>query len=133
MSQENVEVVRQVVAEFNETQQLSELVSPEFVWDMSSWSPWSGQSKYQGRVGFDQFFAEWTDAYEDWTQEVEEITDAGETQVVVATCQRGRLRGSDSWVELRAAFLFTIEGGLLVRSDVFGSTEEALQAAALQE
>jgi hypothetical protein len=42
MSQENVEIVRSVLSEFAETQKLSELVSPELVWDMGSWSAWSG-------------------------------------------------------------------------------------------
>ncbi len=40
MPQENVAVVRRVVIEFAETQQLSELIAPDLVWDMGSWSAW---------------------------------------------------------------------------------------------
>jgi hypothetical protein len=79
------------------------------------------------------FFAEWTDAYEEWTLEVERITDAGESHVVVAARQRGRLRGSDSWVALRAWLLYTVESGLLVRAEVYATPEEALEAAGLEK
>lgn len=89
--------MRRVLSEFAETQELSELVSPDLVWDMESWSAWSGQPVFHGREGFMQFFAEWTDAYEAWTNELESFIDAGDTQVVVTTVQRGRMRGSESW------------------------------------
>jgi ketosteroid isomerase-like protein len=133
MSQENVEMVRRVLTEFTETQQLSELVAPNLVWHAGSWSAWSGAPEFHGRDGFMQFFAEWTDAYEEWTQEIERLIDGGETQVVVTTLQRGRLRDSHSWVELRAAFLYTIENGLLQRAEVYATLEEALEAAGLSE
>jgi ketosteroid isomerase-like protein len=133
MSQGNVEIVRRILNEFTATQQLSDLVSPDLVWHVGSWSAWTGRPEFHGRDGFMEFFAEWTDAYEDWTQEVESITDAGDSHVVVTTRQGGRLRGSDSWVALRAAFLYTVENELLVRADVYGSPEEALEAAGLSE
>jgi ketosteroid isomerase-like protein len=133
MSQENVEIVRRVVNEFTATQQLSNLVSSDLVWHVGSWSAWTGQAEFHGRDGFKGFFAEWTDAYEEWTQEMESIIDAGDSHVVVTTSQRGRLKGSGSWVTLRVAFLYTIEHGLLVRGDIYASTEEALEAAGLEE
>ena len=52
---------------------------------------------------------------------------------MTATLQRGRLRGTDSWVELRLAFLYTIEDGQLVRGEVYATPEEALGAAGLAE
>jgi ketosteroid isomerase-like protein len=131
MSQENVEIVASVLNEFTETQRLSDLVSPGLVWHVGSWSAWTGQPEYHGHDGFMGFFAEWTDAYEEWTQEFESIIDAGDRHVVVTARQRGRLRGSDSWVALRAAFLYTVENGLLVRADVYASRKEAFEAAGL--
>ena len=133
MSQENVEIVRRVLTEFNEAQQISELVAPDLVWNVGSWSVWTGQPVFHGRDGFMEFFAEWTGAYEDWTQVVEEYIDAGDSQVVATTLQRGRLQGSESWVALRAAFLYTLENGLIARADVYASPEQALEAAGLSE
>jgi ketosteroid isomerase-like protein len=133
MSRENVEIVRRILAEFSETQRLSDLVSPDLVWHTGSWTLWTGPSEYHGRDGFLEFFGEWIAAYDDWAQEIEEIVDAGDRQVVGITRQRGRLRDSDSWVDLRAAFVYTIEDGLVVRADVYGSSAEALKAVGLAE
>ena len=72
-------------------------------------------------------------AYDDWEQDVKELVDAGTNQVVVITRQRGRLRDSDSWVDLEAAHVYTLDDGLLVRADVYGSRAEALKAAGLAE
>ena len=133
MSAENVEIVRAALREFTETQQLSKRVSPHLVWDLRPWSDWPGQSVYHGPDGFMKFFAEWTDAYEDWTQEFESFIDAGGSDVVVTGVQRGRLAGSESWVELRAAFIYTVEDGLIIRTTVYASADEALEAAGLSE
>jgi hypothetical protein len=101
MSEENVEIVRRVTAEFTESHKVSsERVAPDSIWDMRSWPSWSGQPQFHGRDGFIEFFAEWTGAYEEWDQEIEDIIDAGDNQVLEINRQRGRLRGSDSWVAL---------------------------------
>jgi ketosteroid isomerase-like protein len=129
-----VEVVRRILAEFAETlQPVSHLTSPDIIWNTGSWTSWTGPSEYRGDDGFMEFFGEWIAAYDDWAQEVEEIIDAGGSQVVVITRQRGRLRDSGSWVDLQAGFVYTIEDGLLVRTDVYGSRAEALKAVGLEE
>jgi ketosteroid isomerase-like protein len=134
MSEENVEVVRRVTTEFTERHQvLSELVDPDFIWDLSSWPAWSGEPEFHGIDGFMAFFAEWIEAYEEWDQEVEGVVDAGGSQVVEITRQRGRLRGSDSWIEWRYAIVYTVEDGLIRRGKLYASPEDALEAAGLRE
>jgi len=134
VSQENVEVVRRILARFSETlQPVTDLTTPDFIWHTGSWTLWTGPSEYRGTDGFMQFFGEWIAAYDDWNQDVEEILDAGDNQVVAITRQRGRLHDSDSWVDLEAGFVYTIEDGLLVRGDVYGSRAEALKAVGLEE
>jgi len=133
MSEENVEIVRRVTTEFTETHQVSELVAPDFVWDLSSWPAWTGQPEFRGRDSFMEFFAEWIGAYEEWDQEVEGVIDAGGSQVVETTRQRGRLRGSGSWVEWRYGIVYTLEEGLISRGKLYPSPEEALEAAGLSE
>ena len=134
MSHENVELVRRILSEFGETlQPVSDLTSPDVIWNNGSWTAWTGPTEYRGTDGFIQFFGEWIAAYHDWAQEVEEIVDAGGSQVVGVTRQRGRLRNSGSWVDLQAGFVYTIEDGLLVRVDVYGTRAEALKAVGLKE
>jgi hypothetical protein len=134
MSQENVELVRRILDRFSQTlQPVTDLTGPGFIWHTGSWTAWTGPSEYRGNDGFMQFFGEWIAAYDEWEQDVEEILDAGGNQVVAITRQRGRLHGSDSWVDLEAGFVYTLDGGLLVRDDVYGSRAEALKAAGLEE
>ena len=134
MSQENVELVRRIISEFTATlQPVSGVTSPDFIWNTGSWTAWTGPSEHPGIDGFMQFFGEWIAAYDDWTQEVEELIDAGGNQVVGVTRQRGRLRDSGSWVDLQAGFVYTIEAGLLSRVDIYGSRAEALKAVGLEE
>jgi ketosteroid isomerase-like protein len=134
MSEENVELVRNALTEFAKTQQPSEdFLAPDFVWDLRTWPVWTGQAEFHGFDGFREFFAEWTDAYDEWTTDFESFIDAGVGQVVATTVQHGRLRDSDSWVDLRAAFLYTVENGLISRAQVYASPEEALEAAGLRE
>ena len=134
MSQENVELVRRILSEFGETlQPVSDLTSPDFIWNNGSWTAWTGPSEYRGTDGFMQFFGEWIAAYDEWAQEVEEIVDVGGGRVVGITRQRGRLRNSGAWVDLQAGFVYTIENGLLVRVDVYGSRAEALKAVGLDD
>jgi hypothetical protein len=61
------------------------------------------------------------------------VIDAGDSQVVGTTVQHGRLQGSDSWVDLQAAFIYTVEDGLVTRIEVYASPEDALKAAGLSE
>ena len=133
MSRENVEVVRRVTDEFTETQQVSDLVSPNLVWHVGSWSAWTRRPEFYGHEGFMESFAEWVDAYEEWTQEVESIIDAGGSQVVEITRQRGRLPGSESWVEMRYGIVHTVEEGSITRGRLYGTSEDALEAVGLSE
>ena len=134
MSQENVEIMRRILARFDETlQPVTDLTSPDFIWHAGSWTAWTGPSEYRGIDGFARFFDEWIAAYDDWKQDVKELVDAGTNQVVVVTRQRGRLRDSDSWVDLEAGFVYTLDDGLLMRADVYGSRAAALKAVGLAE
>ena len=81
MSRENVELVRRILTEFGETlQPVSDLTSPDVIWNTGSRTVWAGPSEHRGTDGFMQFFGEWIAAYDDWEQEVEEIVDAGGNQ-----------------------------------------------------
>jgi ketosteroid isomerase-like protein len=131
MSQENVELVAASLRDFQATLRATEAAAPDFVWDVSALEGWPDASQYFGPEGFNEFIAKWTEAYDEFEQDVEEVIDAGDQDVVSVLSQRARPRGSGSWVHLRFAVIWTVREGKLTRGRVFRTAEEALAAAGL--
>jgi ketosteroid isomerase-like protein len=133
MSQENVEIVRKGIAAFIESERLSEFFAPDVVWDMSTFPGWPDHSEFRGLDEFNDFLDAWIEPYDRWSYEVEGIEDAGGNRVVATVHQRGKPRGSDSWIDAQFAIVYAIEGELIQRAQVYASADEALQAAGLKE
>jgi ketosteroid isomerase-like protein len=131
MSCENVEVVAATFREFKTTQSPTRFTAPDFVWDMRTFQGWPDEDEYRGGDGYMTFFAKWTEPYDEWDFDVEDLVDAGHDRVVAIVRQRGRLRGADSWVELRFGALCTLAEGLIQRMQIFTTPEEALEAVGL--
>ena len=131
MSQENVDIVRRASDEFDETQRLSESFAPDFVLDTRTYRDLPGQAEYHGRRGFSEFFEQWVDPYDQWDQRIEDVVDAGGTQVVAVLRQRGRLHDSQAWVELHYGIVFAVEEKLIRRVQLYGTPEEAFEAVGL--
>ena len=83
---------------------------------------------YHGVEGFQQFFAKWTEPHDDWQAEVEEVGAVDDERVVAMMRQRGRINGTDSWVELRSALLYTIRDHRFERVQLFDTFEAALES-----
>jgi ketosteroid isomerase-like protein len=131
MSHEHVEVVKHALDEFIATGQFSDQMAADFIWDMSAFRGWPDQPLFHGFDGFSEFLSAWTESYDDWSMEVEQLRDAGDTQVVGCLRQQGRLRGSDAVVRLRYGVIYTVEDGQIGRGKVYMTIEEALDAAGL--
>jgi ketosteroid isomerase-like protein len=82
---------------------------------------------------FLEFRATWMEPYDDWLYEAKEILDAGPSQVVVILHQRGKLRDSESWVEMDYGMVYTFEQGLITHAGFYATPERALEAAGLRE
>ena len=132
MSQENVDVVAAVLREFKATRRPTRF-APDFVWDLSRFREWPEEAEYRGRDGFTEFFANWTEPYDEWDIDVEDLVDAGEDRVLAVVRQRGRLRGADSWVELRFGMVYTLAERLIRRVELFETPAQALEAVGLAE
>jgi ketosteroid isomerase-like protein len=138
MSQENVELAR---AALNWFAQLDEgLVGPEgwgefFREDalvtFSGFGPLDEQT-LRG-LEFLELRASWMEPYDDFVYEPVKIVDAGASQVVILLHQRGRPRGSDSWVEMDYGMVYMVEQGLIGRAAFYASPRQALEAAGLRE
>jgi ketosteroid isomerase-like protein len=82
---------------------------------------------------FNDFLVAWIEPYDEWSYEVEKILDAGGNRIVVTVHQRGKPRGSDSWIDAAFAIVYRIEGGLIQRAQVYANAAKALEAAGLRE
>jgi len=131
MSQENVDFVADSLRRFGVTKKPTGLTAPDFVWAMDTFAGWPDELEYRGWEGFMAFFAKWTEPYDQWDLDVIEIRDAGGDHVVADLRQRGRLRGADSWVELRFGVVYTVVDGLVRRAQVYDTSGGALEAAGL--
>src|SRR4051812_23214010 len=127
MSQENVELVKARLLEFQATKRASDQTAPDFVWDMSPVDGWPDTTHYVGPEGFNEFWAKWTEPYDEFEQSLEDALDAGGNQVVCIVRQRGRPSGSQFWVDLRFGIIFTVIDGDVSWGQVYRTAEEALE------
>jgi ketosteroid isomerase-like protein len=131
MSQENVEVVRQVyeAAARRDTSAVFALYAPDIEWDASRTS----RGAMAGRVvhGHDALRAwlrDWYGAWEKLEDRLEELIDVDDDNVVAIMVQRGRGRASGVDVEDRLGAVWTLRDGKVVRVVWFPTREAALEA-----
>jgi hypothetical protein len=131
VSQANVKIVKRGVEEFIATGQLSDQTAADFIWDVTTLRGWPDQPLFHGVDGFAEFMSAWRDAYDDWSLDLKQVLDAGGDKVVGDLLQKGRLRESDAWVELRMGVVYTVENGQVQRAQAYMTVEEALEAVGL--
>ena len=133
MSQENVEVVRRAWGLFMEG------LDP---WDQGLLAPDStlhtagevvGTASYVGRDGWFEFMRLWTEAFEGWAISPERFIDAGEDRVVVIVSQTATGKASGVPVDLRHGILYSLENEQITVMHMYGTPQDALDAAGLSE
>jgi ketosteroid isomerase-like protein len=133
VSQENVEIVRRSQEEFQITGQPDgELITPDFVWDMSNFLGWPEQQVYEGLEGTRSFLENWTAAWDDWVLEAETLHDAGD-RVVAVMRQGGRSKATGMPVEMSFAMVWTLRDGKQARMEMYSDPAEALKAVGLED
>jgi ketosteroid isomerase-like protein len=135
MSEKNIEVVRQFLATFIEVDEalveadrLKEYCAPEATITLPQ--------PMEAELHLDQFIdfrAGWMEPYDEWDYEPEKFLDAGSNRVLVLFHQRGKLRESDSWIEMHYGIAYTVEEGLIMGARMYLTQEGALEAAGLSE
>jgi ketosteroid isomerase-like protein len=140
VSEENVQLVREFLNTFIEvdegladTGRLYEFVMPDVTLDLSGDFELAGKTETHGLDEFLEWRAGWFEAYDDYDYNAEKILEAGANRVVATFRQRGKPVGSESWVEMRYGFVYTVEDGLITRVRVYATPEEALEAAGQRE
>jgi ketosteroid isomerase-like protein len=133
MSQENVEVVRQAVAAFIEGdyERLIELSDPQIEYDVSRTSPES--RVVRGPEEVLAVLQEWVDTWDEHQVELIELIDAGGERVVAVIQERGKLKGSDTWVEHPRGVVYTVRNQRVLRYEEHEDRAQALEAAGLSQ
>ena len=136
MSQENVEIVRQLIA-LGEQIFVSglppphtDLVSPDAEIDLSRrvFNP----ATYHGIAGWAKLNEEIREVWEEWRVTPERYVDVGDRVVVIGSA-RGRGRGSGVEVEVRYGEIWTLRDGRVTRLEAGLDPEAALKAVGLEE
>jgi uncharacterized protein len=133
MSQENVEIVRSGVeaAARNDWSVAMASVDPSIEWvEMPSLGP--DASSYTGIEELRQAVNSWIGMWSEYDVKVTRYADAGD-DVVVLLRESGHGGVSGAAVERELGEVFTLREGKVVRVRLYGSWDEALEAAGLRE
>jgi len=133
MSEENVEVVRQLVAAFNQRDLagLSDSFAPDVEWEPAGPAAVE-RALYRGRDEVLGGFAAAWEAWDVFEVEESEVRDAGDSVVWLGSA---RLRGGASHVQFDQTFAihFLVRAGKVVRFRGFLEWREALESAGLEK
>jgi ketosteroid isomerase-like protein len=133
MSQETVEIIRQVYENAGRDPDLNvDLLDAEAVMDWTaSRAPYSGV--YRGR---DEIFAFWrifSDAWEEWNVDLQEVIEIDAETVLCVTLVRARGRGSQIPIEARGAGVWSVRDRKVTRATLYQNKAEALEAVGISE
>jgi ketosteroid isomerase-like protein len=137
MSQENVEIVRQIFDAANRRDSASTLAlyDPTLIWDHTR-GPlrelMGGQDVYCGHEGLRQWFRDFYEVWDNVEARVVEVIEAGD-DVISVIDYRARGRASGAEVEMGMAGVWTIQAGKVVRAAWFTTRDEAFEAVGLRE
>ena len=129
----NAEIVRSGYEHFAATGDMhSEIVAPDFVWDMSHFSGWPEEQTYDGIDGARTFIQRWSEAWNEWEIEIQSLHEAGD-QVLVIMHQSGQSKEGGLSVEMTFAMLWTLRDGMEVKMEMYSDPEAAIRASGLQD
>ncbi|MFL5865936.1 MAG: nuclear transport factor 2 family protein [Thermoleophilaceae bacterium] len=128
MSQENIDVIRRgfehfeatgepIWEDFAETIEIRDHQSPD-------------QGYYVGHAGWKRWIDDWSAAWSEWSIEVEDIREAGDSVLVLI---HHTAQGSSSGLDLDShdGILYGFRDGKVVTVDYYTGREHALEAAGL--
>ena len=130
MSEEDVEVVRRSFEAFQRggPEAMLELFSD----DVITYRADPDGATFDGKAGFRDAAADWSEDYSEWQILPQEFTDLG-GRVLVRVLQMARGRSSGVRVEEDYWFLFELAGGKVSKLSFYSRQPEALEAAGLSE
>jgi ketosteroid isomerase-like protein len=139
MSQENVEIVRRSLEEFEARLDRGNFgvnfdsgnFAPDCEW-IPDYAP-GLRSVYRGRDEFVEFMRTWSEDFENWSIRPERLIDVGDDRVLALVHHRASGKGSGVQVELHMAFVYELKEGRVIRARTFIDPAEAFKAAGLSD
>jgi uncharacterized protein len=135
VSQENVEIVRELYEAFNrgELDAYLWMLDPDFVWQGPQEIP-DLAGTYRGAEGVRRYLSELMEVFNDYRMVPEEFIDPGGEQVLVLAREGGRGKGSGIAVQTNpTGHLWTIRDGRPARLESYWERTNALRAVGLAE
>ena len=136
MSQENVEIVRRAIPAAlrrpnPDWETMGALFHPDHKF-LSRDVGLEGGGGHRGAQGYREWLTSVSETLE-WEWTLAEVTEIDHERVlaVMPTKSRGRRSGAET--EQRIAAVFTVRDGLVVRTELFQSSEQALEAVGLPD
>jgi ketosteroid isomerase-like protein len=133
MSQENVEIVRHCFELFRRADYGATLAYFDPSVETVEPEEMPGAATYVGYEGLAEAFSHFADAWEGYTVEAEQLTAAGENQVVASAKYHAIGKESGVPVETSVSHVYEFAAGRIVRWRMFNSRAEALEAVGLSE
>ena len=84
---------------------------------------------FEGRAAIRAQFVEWTDAYHDWDQTLDEVRDLGNGVVLALLTQIGRPGGGSGVLSEREARVYEWASGMITRTTAYRDLDQAGIAA----
>jgi ketosteroid isomerase-like protein len=127
-----IEIVRRGYEAFNrgDLDAVVELIGPDFEWLPPEQSLTAGT--YQGPEAVRAEITAWTDPFQDFRWEIQEIIEAGD-HILVAGRMSGRGKTSGAVVSVIEYHVWTIRDGRPLRMRMYHDPEQASQAAGLEQ
>jgi ketosteroid isomerase-like protein len=127
MREEDLEALRRGYEAWNhgDVESVLGLVHPEMAWSPGEEAPEAG--RFTGRDGFAAFITSWSESFDEFRLEPEEMTAVGDCVIVVLR-QSGRGAGSGIELDIRTVHVWTIRDGQAVAWAGYRNREQALAA-----
>ena len=139
MSQENVEIVRRALGGMSQDVADDERARAAAVERLAPGVEFEEDPRfpeartYRGRVEVLRYFTDFVSQFEHFVLDVEDLVDAGGTDVLVCLHIHGRGKGSGAGFDVQAGWIFTVRHGDVVRIRAYFDRAEALEAVGLSE
>ena len=128
MSQENVELVREIIAAVPDWDEVSALLHPDATFDQTRIP---GGGVYQGRDACGRFFERWFGTWDEIRMTPERFIEHGDSVLALMIIE-GRGKGSGVPVVIHSADLFTVRDGKIISLVGYPDRAEGLEAVGVQ-